>query len=212
MKKEYFTPIKNPMTVIALYIGLSQIIIGVLTVKTDNDIQNLLAWFFVIFTAFCAGAFFLILGFRPKNLYGPGDFNADESFVSLHKILPNINKAIEDGNQQRENNVIKSLSNENARILVDSLPDSVYRYLFKVVNKPMPLDEHIKLLAEYTDSAKYTNVHGTDFLVTLGYFHAITSVLLNRVFTIGGDEKNLVLNSIHDDTMEQIAQKLGKVV
>ena len=49
--------------------------------KTTGGIQIALTCFVIVFPLLVATAFFVLLAFRPENLYAPKDFGSDESFL-----------------------------------------------------------------------------------------------------------------------------------
>ncbi len=64
----------TPLWIIALFISLTETVLGVAVIQTDGDIQVALTAFVVVFPLLIALAFFLILWNRPVVLYPPTEF------------------------------------------------------------------------------------------------------------------------------------------
>lgn len=71
MNQDYFNPIRNPMTIIALFVGLTELAFGLSMRGMSPNLQPPVVWFIVLFPCVCALLFFVTLFFRPKNFYGP---------------------------------------------------------------------------------------------------------------------------------------------
>ena len=81
MKENLFTPIRNPMTIIALFVGVIEIIIGVSIGAIPDQLKPIVIWFLVGFPILNALGFFIVLIFFPQKFYGPGDFQSDTAFL-----------------------------------------------------------------------------------------------------------------------------------
>ncbi len=64
----------TPLWIIALFISLTETVLGVAVIQTEGNIQVALTAFVVVFPLLIALAFFLILWNRPVVLYPPTDF------------------------------------------------------------------------------------------------------------------------------------------
>ena len=80
--------IKNPLTVIAIFAGLTEV--GgtvVLPFLTDAN-QSTFMWFLILFPSALLLLFFLTLNFNATVLYAPSDFQEDSSYlVAAGKVL-----------------------------------------------------------------------------------------------------------------------------
>lgn len=77
--------IKNPLTLIAVFAGLAEIVsIGVLPLLKDG-VQYIFVWYVMLFPTLLVVVFFLTLNFNHKVLYAPGDFRTDEGFLETLK-------------------------------------------------------------------------------------------------------------------------------
>ncbi|MET8984514.1 hypothetical protein ABZW49_03600 [Nonomuraea wenchangensis] len=65
----------NPLWIISLFLGLTELTIGIATTQATGWIQGLFAIFAVVFPTGVAAIFFGILWKRPYVLYAPKDFS-----------------------------------------------------------------------------------------------------------------------------------------
>ncbi|MFI5914328.1 hypothetical protein [Dactylosporangium sp. NPDC051541] len=75
----------NPLWIVSLFLGLSELTAGVAAASTSGWVQGLFAIFSVAFPVLIAVGLFVILWKRPFVLYAPGDFSRHtpvESFVN----------------------------------------------------------------------------------------------------------------------------------
>ncbi|MBU1044770.1 MAG: hypothetical protein KJ915_10285 [Candidatus Omnitrophica bacterium] len=80
MLKEYFT-VNSPLKVIGLMIGLCEIGFGILS--SQINIPNNVLWAMILLPFLISILFFIILFFRPNNLYSPSDFFDQKDFLVL---------------------------------------------------------------------------------------------------------------------------------
>lgn len=90
MKQQYFSPIRNPMTIILLFIGLTEIGLGIAFSKAPENVRSPIIWFMVIFPFVYAIGFFLVLFFQPQNFYGPADFRSDEGYLAVNRRIADV--------------------------------------------------------------------------------------------------------------------------
>jgi hypothetical protein len=90
MKQQYFSWIRNPMTIIALFVGLTELAFGLAFSKVAASLQSPFTWFMVLFATACAIGFFIVLFFRPQNFYGPGDFRSDETYLAVNRRIADV--------------------------------------------------------------------------------------------------------------------------
>ncbi|WP_148046297.1 hypothetical protein [Halostreptopolyspora alba] len=69
----------NPLWIISLFLGLSEVTVGISATQAQGWIQGLLAIFSVLFPTVVATVFFFILWFRPFVLYAPRDYSDQPS-------------------------------------------------------------------------------------------------------------------------------------
>ncbi|SFP41915.1 hypothetical protein K8Z49_38260 [Actinomadura madurae] len=77
--------VMNPLWIISLFLGLTEVTIGVVTTQATGWVQALLAVFAVLFPSGVAGAFFRILWQKPWVLYAPGDYEDEGIFKDLQQ-------------------------------------------------------------------------------------------------------------------------------
>jgi hypothetical protein len=73
------TRIINPITVIALFAGLSEASATTVLPYLDGDTRQAYIWFLIIFPSALVILFFLTLNFNPKALYVPPEFHTPEN-------------------------------------------------------------------------------------------------------------------------------------
>jgi hypothetical protein len=64
----------TPLWIIALFVSFAEAISVGALIATEGDVQLLLTYFVILFPTGVALAFFVILYFKPKNFYAPGDY------------------------------------------------------------------------------------------------------------------------------------------
>jgi len=75
--------ISNPLTLIAIFAGLAEsAAIGALPFL-EPGIQSTFVWFVMLFPALLVALFFAVLWWRPENLYAPGDYREDASYLNV---------------------------------------------------------------------------------------------------------------------------------
>jgi tetratricopeptide (TPR) repeat protein len=86
MKKVYFSHIKNPMTIISLFVGVIELILGLSLIALPDNLKPVIVWFLVLFPVLNAIAFFIVLILYPHHFYGPHDYRNDQSFLSSLRV------------------------------------------------------------------------------------------------------------------------------
>lgn len=64
----------TPLWIIALFVSLTETVVGTAVIKTNGEIQLVLTVFVVVFPIFIASLFFMILWNRPYVLYPPTEY------------------------------------------------------------------------------------------------------------------------------------------
>jgi tetratricopeptide (TPR) repeat protein len=90
MKDSYFSHIKNPMTIISLFVGLVEVTLGLSLAALPDGLKSVIVWFLVLFPTLNAIAFFIVLIRYPQNFYGPRDYQSDQSFLSSLQVRGSI--------------------------------------------------------------------------------------------------------------------------
>lgn len=82
---EKISPVRNPLTIIAIFSTLSEIASTVALATVGKDLQYIFVWFVMLFPTILIVAFFLTLNFNPSVLYAPSDFTNEEHFIHMLK-------------------------------------------------------------------------------------------------------------------------------
>lgn len=115
--------IKNPLTIIAIFAGITEIsgtaILPFLSEK-NQDIY-IYIWFLIIFPLILITLFFITLNFNHKVLYAPSDFQDDENFFKTFQPASNneIIKKIKEQSKDIENELIKETTNFKTNNKID---------------------------------------------------------------------------------------------
>jgi hypothetical protein len=75
----------NPVSVIALFAGLSEASAATALPFLDEDNRDIYVWFLIIFPCTLTFLFFLTLNFNYKVLYAPSDFSNEKNFLKIIK-------------------------------------------------------------------------------------------------------------------------------
>jgi len=212
MEKKKYYPIRNSLTIIALFIGLTEIAIGIYFSKAPTNYQTPLVWFLVIFPIIYIIGFFAVLFYRPQNFYGPGDFKKDESYISLYKqAVKSTEESIPIANSSTTDVKIEKPDLESSESvlagLVKPLDPKVCWYLLKVKDKKLSFDEHLDLLmAEMQDNNADGSYHDLRYI---GYLQCLWSNSLNSLFILKKVEEEKLILELDSKVSELIARKLG---
>ena len=76
-------PVKNPLTVIAIFAGLAEVSGTVVLPLVAPETQKMFIWFLMAFPVLLVVLFFVTLLLKHHVLYAPADFRTDESFTGL---------------------------------------------------------------------------------------------------------------------------------
>lgn len=74
-------PIKNPLTIIAIFAAIAEISGTVVLPFISENNQGIYVWFLIVFPITLILFFFLTLNFNHKVLYAPSDYANEENFV-----------------------------------------------------------------------------------------------------------------------------------
>lgn len=74
-------PIKNPLTIIAIFAGIAEISGTVVLPFIAPENQATYIWFLMIFPMLLVIVFFLTLNYNHKVLYAPSDYQNEENFL-----------------------------------------------------------------------------------------------------------------------------------
>ncbi|HWR75967.1 MAG TPA: hypothetical protein VN283_02005 [Thiobacillus sp.] len=74
-------PIKNPLTIIAIFAAIAEISGTIVLPFIDQSNQSLYVWFLMVFPILLILLFFLTLNFNHKVLYAPSDYRNEDNFL-----------------------------------------------------------------------------------------------------------------------------------
>lgn len=86
MKPKQLEGIRNPLAVIALFAGLSEVAMAVTLTNLPLNLQNIFVWFVMGFPLVLVTGFFFVLYRKPAVLFSPGDYQDDKLY--LDSIAP----------------------------------------------------------------------------------------------------------------------------
>jgi hypothetical protein len=189
MKKRYFSHIKNPMTIIALFIGLTEVALAIVFQKLPNEFKLPVIWTLVCLPTLCLLGFFTVLYFRPHHLYGPRDFKHDDSYLRLIESTQN-STILGRVTSPKEKETVHSVAKETVMDVYHALSRSFAFYLLSVANQSLTPSQHISTLEKEIEYLPKTSVYSGisekreadpssefgDMLFNTGY---LTCVLVN---------------------------------
>jgi len=91
---EKIGPIKNPLTIIAIFAGIAEISGTIILPLLSAQIQETYVWFLILFPCLLVMLFFAVLLIKPYVLYAPSDYKDDKSFTDFFKDEP-VNRRME---------------------------------------------------------------------------------------------------------------------
>ena len=73
--------VKNPLTIISVFASILTVSGNCILPKLNEVCQFYYMWFLMIFPALLVTYFFIVLWFKPENLYAPSDFQDENNFL-----------------------------------------------------------------------------------------------------------------------------------
>lgn len=209
MKPQYFSPIRNPMTVIALFVGLTELGLGLALPEVSDNLQSPLLYFMMGFASLVAVAFFIILYCRPHHFYSPTDYRSDESYlVAAHGILAQV--LPETSEAEHDERTELAIPDSLKKRMTANLENPFCWYLLKVANKSLTIAEHTAILIrEWQSAGKKLPPHQHRAWAFSGYIVAHTQtldhLLLNVTFNKETDKLAL---SVSPDILRLLMHKV----
>ena len=208
MKADYFSHIKNPMTIIALFVGLTEVGFGVAFSKAPENLQSTFLYLMASLAFLYIIGFFLLLFFRPSHLYGPSDFRKDEAYLAASRSLGTSQALARIAGKEQQQRA-EPLNIDILKAIVDHLFDPLCWYLLRTTNKTMPANKHVEVLVAELQTAfgGFAGVEPTSLAsgLFLGLFN-LTGLLFEVVFEEDKQEKITVKMS--PEVLNLIVQKL----
>lgn len=88
--------VSNPLTIIAIFAGLAEVAATVALGLIDSSIQIIFIWFVMLFPVLLVVSFFLVLWFKPKNLYAPSDYIDENNFMRNMDIIIQAESSVDE--------------------------------------------------------------------------------------------------------------------
>ena len=101
-KKNLLDSVKNPLAVIVIFAGISEVAMTVTLVQLPLEMQKIFIWFVMLFPLILVGAFFFILYKKPAVLFSPSDYKKDEMYLVSIDSQKNIEEIVIKVDQQEE--------------------------------------------------------------------------------------------------------------
>ena len=88
--------VTNPLTIVAIFSGASEVFATGALVALPIEIQHLFIYFVMIFPLVIVVVFFFILFFRPNVLYAPSDYRDEKNYMAANKLNSVITKIVDE--------------------------------------------------------------------------------------------------------------------
>jgi len=135
------------MTIIALFVGLTEIGFGIVIANTSENLQPFFLWFVVLFPILCGLGFFLVLYFRPQNFYSPLDFRSDETYLAMQKQRTDLTEVAKYIQEKEIKNAQETPNTQSTPVsTIDSLSRDTCFYLLKVANQSLSMSQHLNIM------------------------------------------------------------------
>ncbi|HEX8286421.1 MAG TPA: hypothetical protein VF556_00380 [Pyrinomonadaceae bacterium] len=86
--------INNPLTLFAIFAGISEISSTCAIGLVSNELQYIFIWFVIGFPILLLLLFFIILILKPRVLYSPSDFKDERNFLITMELLDKNSRKI----------------------------------------------------------------------------------------------------------------------
>jgi hypothetical protein len=83
---EKFRKVDNPLTIIAIFAGITEVAASVALPFLHQDTQQVFVWFLILFPFALIIAFFTTLNFNTRVLYAPSDYRDDKTFLEALRL------------------------------------------------------------------------------------------------------------------------------
>jgi len=211
MKSQNYPWIKNPMTIIALFVGLTEIGFGIAFSKIPTNLQIYFVLILFLFPTLCAIGFFVVLYFRPHHFYGPGDFRDDESYLAINKRIDKIKSFITITNEKKPETHAYHLNKEILSSIINCLDEGVCWFFLKARGKPLTFMELLEILER--EKGYGSNEDTIEALINrvamVSYMRCLGDNFLNYIYQLRQKPNEKLVLEVSDETVKLIKQKLG---
>ncbi len=91
--------IDNPLTVVGLFAGISEISMTYAISKLPFELQSIFIWFMILFPCLIVILFFITLNFNASVLYSPSDYKDESNYMLANaKNKTNLVNAVNEAN------------------------------------------------------------------------------------------------------------------
>ncbi|MDF4462319.1 hypothetical protein P3384_23880 [Vibrio parahaemolyticus] len=130
--------VSNPLTIIAIFAGVSETFATVALIKLPPDLQDVFIYFVMFFPLVIVVTFFLILFFKPYVLYAPSDFDDESHFMEINQLKDTIaavtESALESVSNSGEKLDTKEISRQVAASTINKLEDNLNERVFRYMS------------------------------------------------------------------------------
>jgi hypothetical protein len=179
----------TPLWIIALFVALTEAVLGISVTQTTNGIQVALTAFVIVFPLLIAGAFFLILWNKPYVFYSPTDFGHQvdvQQYVAAmqqrttldeNKLYENLQKTIYSTLSSSE--IVNTLTEAVSLKAGERAKEEVTRILASVADKTLETIREESFLT--IDSAPLLGDEGEKGQIPYEQYSDVNE-LLNRIY------------------------------
>ena len=79
--------VSNPLTIIAIFSGLAEILATVALIQLPPEIQSIFVYFVMAFPTALVLLFFFVLYFKNTVLYAPSDYEDQAHYLEVNKVV-----------------------------------------------------------------------------------------------------------------------------
>lgn len=152
--KERIQHVKNPLTIIAIFSGISEISASAVLPFISESLQKTFIWFVIIFPFLLIFLFFITLWTKHFVLYAPSDYKSDESFL---KVVPSTGQEIKEKLLEETNDQEISVNREELKKDTSIIPTNYQNPGFDIgANENYALAEQLCLY-------KLRDIYGPNF-------------------------------------------------
>ena len=175
MKTNITETIKNPLTVIAIFAGISEVAMTITLAQLPESNQNIFIWFVMLFPILLVSMFFFVLYKKPAVLFSPSDYKKDETYLSSisdAKSIEGIDRRLQHLEEVTQTlqtyleSVVKEVSPEVSETIISEqqkrldyirkIHDLENNYLYSFLNREIGIspDTIIKLISKSESANK----------------------------------------------------------
>lgn len=211
MQSQNYPRIANPMTIIALFVGLTEIGFGIASSKIPANLQIYFIVFLILFPTLCAIGFFVVLYFRPHHFYGPSDFRNDESYLAIVERIKKMQSSIAVTNDKKAEVDTYYRNREILSQIINRLDESVCWFFLKGRGKALTFMELVAILGREQGNDLNNDRIGAlvNTLGVVSYMRCLGSIYLNVIYRLLKQPDEKLMLEISDETLKLINHRLS---